>query len=326
MSLVPLRGLAALAALLLPNLPASLGAQNTRFADWPAPPAACLGPDSRPRRAATLLHVVPTDPRAPTPTGEPVLPAVPSAAWQSVALMTEMIAGHARERLGAAEGGLPAFDSTRTTQGFRSALVVVGRRDGSFGWILPWEFLASPTREQMLPAFDTPGLQLLLGALEDMRRSGEPFMWPEELRGVDSVMFSLDFAWPRPDGGGHHDPMPHRHAAAILPVMASTVRYPRPASSIDFVFERYPGDGRRDVSVELAFRIDSTGRVVPGSVTERWPNGEPRATGKAAREHARFLRDVRRTVESRRFIPARVGTCGVEVPYRLVVTFKAGGR
>ena len=289
-----------------------LDAQLPRWDDTTRVPRRCLGPDGQPPRAATLLHLVPT------PAAEAFGP-VPEGARPSVDLMAEVVARHLRTVLGAPDGQLPALDSGRAVDEWNGWVTVVGRRDGSMRWFMPWEEFPRRSREPTRRSLDTEGLRLLAQAL-DSAAANDPFTWPEKVEG-DSIAFRLRFDWPRPDGAGRFDPIPARHAAAIVPIMVPAIRPVRPAGAFYFELRRWPGDRERHLEVDLLFEVDSTGRVVPGSVRDLWPTDEPRPVGREARRYEEFIADIRRSLERTRYVPARVGTCTVAAPARRTFTF-----
>ena len=302
-------------AIAIAFLASPLGAQVPPLGDTAFVPARCLGPDGKPPRATSLVQLVPGVGVAPF--GPP-----PEAAEPSIDLASEVIARYMRTFLGAADGELPALDTTRSAVDYSGFAMVIARRDGSMRTLMPWDLVPRRVRARMQAVMGGQFLTLLERAV-DSASANEPFTWPEKLEG-DSVAFELHFDWPRPDGAGKFDPIPARHAAPVAPMIVPAVRAARPTRAADFVFRRWPADSRGDVVVEVEFVVDSTGRADAGSIRTRWPEGEPPAAGLAGRSFAQFTRDLERSIEGARYSPARVGQCLVRAPFRQRYRFAYG--
>ena len=304
------------AAILFAALARRVPAQTPQVQEWPTVPPSCLGPDGKPPRMATLANIVPRRPFMPWK-GRTYYPEIPEHAWQSVKLATEMVANHARARLGARDGELPALDSTRRERDFRGYVVMVGRRDGSIRVMSPWEMVEERIAPQVRKAFDTPGTQLLLNSVDDMVRANEPFEWPERKIAADSVVFMLEWAWPLPRREGGYRPMPYRHGAGVAPLIVDVRRAPVTAEAPRFILNRYPSERDTVVSVSMTFVVDSLGRVDRGGIRDHWPERLAAPTGRAARDYAAFLREATRAIAATPYEPAYIGGCRVAVPVRL---------
>ena len=309
---------AALAVAAATILAVPLHGQALRVREWPNVGLTCLAPDGSVPRAGTLANIVPTDPVLPWK-GLTYYPSVPAPAWRSVELVTEMVAAHARTRLGARDGDLPKLDSARHERDFRGFVYVVGRRDGSIGAIAPWDVVPDRIAERARRSFDTPGTQLLLNSVDDMARAQELFTWPDKGVRGDSIVFMLSWSWPLPRPGGGHSPMPFRYGAGVAPMTVEVRRGPVFKGPHTLVMASI-GDRMtsRDtmVEVQLAFTVDSAGQVPRGSVREAWPDSVPRPRGLDARRYNQFVRDARRVLEGGRYEAAFIGSCHVSAEAR----------
>ncbi|HEX8726797.1 MAG TPA: hypothetical protein VF737_15515 [Gemmatimonadaceae bacterium] len=207
--------------------------------------------------------------------------------------------------LGAPPGVLPRGDPTLTWKQLAGSLRVTAYADGRMNWI------ADST-----PHGPTAATRLLAVAVSDARRNGATMMLPQDARGqaLDSLTFLIRTTHPRVSEAGTPDSMTFEGTA--IPIFSApvpweeAVRFPRRAPQL-----WYPDDARASMATATVverFTVDTTGRVVPGSIHEVWPAGVKPPMGDLGRYWDEFVASTHKWLYSGRFSPARIGGCRVQ--------------
>jgi hypothetical protein len=187
---------------------------------------------------------------------------------------------------------------------------VAMHRDGRFTWSVPRPEPEDSVAGTLPATAFNPARSLIVQALMLVRDAGVRPAWPAGARG-DSLLFRLEYASPTVAQDGTIHPLKARFA---LPVFALGVPWKRELAVRDMPKVRYP-DFARSIGAEgtviLRFTVDSTGRVIRGTVREQWPDDRPRLGGDLGRHYRDFLRSAMQSVASAEFAPALVGGCAV---------------
>ena len=248
---------------------------------------------------------------------------LPRATHASIDLFVETIAVFARARLGALPGNLPYADSTQdralATAMFSSHLHVVARRNGTVRW---WgESDSTPTQVAAIDSVRRAGEQLLGAALDSALRSGEYFQWSDAYEEADSITFAVHFVYPIPDRNGKLQPIRARHAAPLIAVHVAPSEPVTPLPGATPSFPRRALERGATATLVMRFVVDTTGRVVPGSIEDVWPADKPRPRGHMGRLYEDFRRSVTTALESARFTPARFGGCAYPTQVQQAFSF-----
>jgi hypothetical protein len=219
----------------------------------------------------------------------------------AAAAFTSGVAVRARSLLGGRVDSLPPGEPTITWQGADGALRVTAYRDGRMTW--------APRDSATVPPF-SDGITFLGRALSMARDSGLAFAMPAEVT-ADSVIFHIGLYTPTFTRDGKVS-----HPSVESPVALFHVNQPwfEPARVTRAVSPRHPGTNGPPGTIrrlELAFVVDTTGRVDKTSITDARARAAARLTGDAARGYKSFFDASARALESTRFEPARIGGCPV---------------
>lgn len=150
---------------------------------------------------------------------------------------------------------------------------------------------------------------ILLSAARVTADSGEGPFWPDGMPG-DSLVFGLAYAVSTP---GKLQVATSGHIAfpAFSEMFPPETLIQQPAGS----FPQFPIDllnqGAQG-TVIVDFRVDSTGRVVPQSITDVWKPGQKRPRGELFPIYNEFLQSVENWLVRAVFTPAHIGRCPVE--------------
>jgi hypothetical protein len=255
--------------------------------------SACL--DSIP---ATAMKRVPVYATADLVEGD----VVSAAVLASIDLFTQATAEQARTLLGAAANQMPPGEPTITWRQLDHQLRVVAHRDGRLGWRVEAPAWLS---DQSL---GDSGVRHLGRAIDDAKRTGEAFLWNDDLV-RDSLAWLIRLEPARLGEDGVVRPPTLRSGFPVFHVLAPAIL----DAGVDRLRTNFPMVRIRGFAgtVRLQFVIDTAGRADPSSIRSVWPANEPRLIGPPAFAYDSIVRVMRGAVKDARFAPARVGSCTI---------------
>ena len=278
----------------------------------PRPDLTVCGADSLYTRVPVYVHVT-------------VATRADTVAAPSLALIAQSVATRVRAELGAAVDSVPRLDSLVAAAGSAArrdttipkwwaridsaGIRVVARRDGSLRW--------TPLRAPASPIAD-----LLDRGLTDAQRAGETFI-PAEVFTADSLVFTLDYAQPFDVVGGRV--RPRAYGAATLVAFTLKTAVEKQAATVPGTFEpRYPKAAREEGAnafVRMSFVVDTTGRAIPSTIHDVWPNDRPRNAGRLGAFYEQFAVAATTAVVRARFSAAEIAGCKVRQWVEMPMTF-----
>lgn len=221
---------------------------------------------------------------------------------------TQSVSQHMRKMLGGSGSALPHGEPALTWRDVvsHSALRVTVHRD------------SAPTFALLNQSSASRAGILLLTAATQAQAAGDGTYWPSTASG-DSAEYTISIDLP-PLG-------------QIFPVHATRAMFPTfsilfppympaaPASTTAPVDPFAGSATQASAVVSTEFDIDSTGHVIPSTISESWPSGKPRPGGKELETYSAFLNSVLRWLPTATFSPGRIGGCPVRQSMRLPITF-----
>jgi hypothetical protein len=209
---------------------------------------------------------------------------------------TMAVIERARMLLGAHGDSLPQAEPAYTWRGVGLGLLFTAYRDGRITWRTP-----PPDRDSTTAA-------LLARAAAAVHADSPTLAWPADFQ-TDSAIFLISLAWPKVTRDGVDNRLRLRAPAPLFTVAmpwAEGVRVVRQP-----VVE-YPEElTRAGISgyIILQFTVDTTGRVMPETISDIWPATQPPLDRELRRAYLKFVDAARRSLGRARFEPARTGGC-----------------
>ncbi len=224
---------------------------------------------------------------------------------------TQSISQRMRKLLGGSGSALPHGEPAITWRQLMSAAVlrVTVHREGAPTFTLVDGH--SPSRAGTV----------LLAAATEAQAAGDGTYWPSTAPG-DSAEYTISIALP-PLG----QIFPVHATRAVFPTFSIlfppyTPATPATPASTTAPDDPFVGSTTQASAVVVAdFDIDSTGHVIPSTISESWPAGKPRPTGNALETYGAFLNSVLRWLPTATFSPGRIGGCPVRQSMQLPITF-----
>jgi hypothetical protein len=197
---------------------------------------------------------------------------------------------------------LPAADQRLSWRDLAAHLLVTIHRDG----IVHVRPLSGS-----LTQGDSTGLRLLSAAADSVQRSDAKLRWPESQPG-DSVIFGVNFIAPTIDSHGARYQVSARRAFSVFSISEPWFEDVKPLNHPRITYPEAPRRAGYMASVTLGFLVDTTGRVVPGSVVTIPSRGQT-LTGDQQSIYNRFEQVSREAVAKSQFSPASISGCKVRV-------------
>ena len=216
----------------------------------------------------------------------------------SAELLLQEVATRLQTLLGAKPGYLPEGEPTVTWRSLGLPLFVKAYRGGRITPGVP------------VGRADAAAAAVLARALDLVLPEASPFLWgADSLR--DSVSFQIELAWPTVDSTGKVTPLQLKHTG--VPLFSVAHPWERQVwPKADNRGPRYPEAARSagyEALVKMQFIIDTSGRAVPSSMRDLWPDTLPPLQGEQRRVYEAFVEEVRRVLPAMRFYPAEIGGC-----------------
>ena len=227
---------------------------------------------------------------------------VSTAVLASIDAFTQAAAEQARALLGAGADQLPPGEPAVTWRQLDHQLRVVAHRDGRLEWRVERPAWVSDQ------SVGDSGLRHLGRAIAEARRTGEAFLWNDDLT-RDSLAWLIRLVPAVHGVDGVVQPPALRSGFPVFHVLAPPVATP----GVDRLRTNFPMVRIRGFAgtVRLQFVIDTAGRADPASIRSVWPSNEPRLSGPPAFAYDSIVRVMRGAVKDARFEPARIGPCTV---------------
>jgi hypothetical protein len=216
-------------------------------------------------------------------------------------MLTQAVALRMRTILGGSETVLPEADSLVDWDNLEGAVVVTAMKDGSFTW-------RASSLNGRADTLARAGVSFILKALEDVASQGERMMWPETLK-ADSLQFEIILKRPIVREGGVELPLKARLPMPVLTLEVPWQKEVHMTKEPRIYYPEKSKGARITGGVQMQFVIDVDGKIVPGSISEAWPDSRPRPTGYFRDYYRDLIRSVERGLPSARFSPALVGGC-----------------
>lgn len=264
---------------------------DMRFHGWPRTACTDAIPESMMAPVAVYAYVErPSD---------PVAGSIRPAAQTPVARM----AGNVRATFGAKGDQLGWGEPRVTWEGVTGELRVIAHRDGRLAW-----------KEPEGDSLRTTGIRAVAAALRAVHDSGGRVAWPESLTG-DSAEFTISLRTPIFDRNGKvSSPRLDRPEPLFLVMQPWAELVFAIAGSGGPGYPRGPKAAGAEAIVNVSFVVDTSGRAEVSTLKDIWPEHQPRHTGKEAQYYEAFIDSIREHLRtSARFLPARIGGCGVRV-------------
>ncbi len=216
-------------------------------------------------------------------------------------LIAQDVAAEIRKELGARGVDAPIADGKISWYSVPTQIVVTAMRNGDM------------RLRSRGAAGDSSATTLLARAFDAARARGTLLLvWPDN-NTADSVLIRLTLV---AQSVNESDALyPYALARVKFAAFFLSVPDETPARFVDGQPPpRYPEYNERNrVSGELLMRIvvDSTGKVIPSSIHDVWPENKPRLNGEMGRYYDAFVTSVTAWEQRVRYEPARVGVCPV---------------
>ena len=234
-----------------------------------------------------------------------------SALTTQADLMAQQVAELMRTRMGGSAESLANGDGVVGTGSEPAELFVIAHPDGSVQ-----RYAKSLTG-------DTTGTTRLMSGFDAARANGDAlFVWPDDYH-ADSIVLRLTLRSLPVTHEGSLMVQYQAHPAFGVFLISEYTFAPalakpnNPTPQYPFMEQlRHVGAG-----LMLEFVVDTSGRVVPGTIRDLWPPDKPKLKNELLRYYEGFVDASETAVASWKFYPARKGTCHVPQIVQLPIQY-----
>jgi hypothetical protein len=224
------------------------------------------------------------------------------AVLKSADFLIDTLAARMRVALGAPAGHLSVGEPRITRRNIDGSVHVTLHSTGDYSWLV--------ARDSATDTTQLRGVQLIAGALQELKSDGKRIPWPDNAKG-DSATFRIFFVAPHPAKDGTAGSIEVRYAA---PVVALSVPWSEPVVVTKVAHPHYPDAPRRGSAQSttlLQFLVDENGNVDKSSIHVVRDPRVPPYTGYLADYYRLFVKAATESVENTEYRPETMGGCRV---------------